>query len=148
MNSTFRNRAIRIWLIEDNPGDVRLTKEAFKELDIKVDLHVVNDGEDALLEITNNNISIDPMPDLILLDLNIPKNDGKEVLKALKSKSEWKKIPVIVLSTSTSAVDIHQCYDLFANGFIAKPVEFEDYYLVAKHIHEFWMQTAILPIQN
>lgn len=142
-------RAIRpfnILLIEDNPGDVRLTQEAFKEGNKKVILDVVMDGVEAIKFLRKQGVySNSVRPDLILLDLNLPKWDGREVLKEIKSDDKLKQIPVVILTTSIAEKDILISYNLHANCFINKPVDFDHFFEIIQKIEEFWLTTTILP---
>jgi len=139
-------RAYEILLIEDNPGDVRLTREAFKEGKINVNLEVVMDGVEAIKYLRHEEKYEDKgYPDLILLDLNLPKCDGREVLREIKSDPELKRIPVVVLTTSNAERDILQCYELHANCFINKPVDFDNFFEIVRKIEDFWLTVSILP---
>lgn len=141
-----KTRPVNILLIEDNPGDVRLTQEAFKEGRLSVNLSVVMDGVEAinfLRKIGEHKYAISP--DLILLDLNLPKKDGREVLAEIKTDDELKLIPVVVLTTSNAEQDIIKTYSLHANCYINKPVDFEKFFDVIQKIEDFWLATAILP---
>jgi CheY-like chemotaxis protein len=139
-------QTVRILLVEDNPGDVRLTREAFRDCRIPVRIDVVMDG-DAAIRYLNRETPYEnsERPDLILLDLNIPKRDGREVLEAIKSDSELRSIPVVVLTTSTAEQDIMRTYDLHVNAYINKPVDFDKFFDIVQKIEQFWLQTAILP---
>jgi chemotaxis family two-component system response regulator Rcp1 len=143
-----RRKPFNILLIEDNPGDVRLTQEAFKEGNMAVDLSVVMDGVEAIKYLRKQapfeNIDT---PDLILLDLNLPKKDGREVLKDIKVDPELRLIPVVVLTTSNAESDILNSYKLYANCYINKPVDFDSFFNVIKKIEEFWLSTVMLPSQ-
>ncbi len=135
-----------ILLIEDNPGDVRLTQEAFKESKNKIQLEVVTDGVEAINYLRKEPpFEQMPTPDLILLDLNIPKWDGKEVLSVIKADDMLKRIPVVVLTTSNAGVDILKTYDLHANCFINKPIDYDKFFDIIHKIEEFWLSTAIVP---
>lgn len=135
-----------ILLIEDNPGDVRLTQEAFKEIEHQIQLEVVMDGVEALKYLHKDHPFEDkPLPDLILLDLNLPKKDGREVLKELKSDAMLCLIPVVVLTTSNARQDIMNSYGLHANCFINKPVDFDQFFMIIQKIVDFWLLTAELP---
>lgn len=135
-----------ILLIEDNPGDVRLTKEAFSESKIPIDLHVVMDGEEALDYLHSAGLQPDSeIPDLILLDLNLPKKDGREVLEEIKTNERLKRIPVVVLTTSNAEQDIMTSYNCHANCYINKPVDFDHFFDIIQKVEEFWLSTAILP---
>lgn len=136
----------KVLLIEDNPGDIRLTQEAFREAGDTVHLEVVMDGVEAVAYLQKEGAYQDkPTPDLILLDLNLPKWSGKQVLEKIKNVEELKLIPVVVLTTSNASNDIIQSYGLHANCFINKPVDFESFFNVIKRIQEFWLQTVSLP---
>lgn len=139
-------RPVNILLIEDNPGDVRLTQEAFKEGKKKVNLEVVMDGVEAIRFLRKEEKYADkPTPDLVLLDLNLPKWDGREVLREIKTDRELKRIPVIVLTTSNAMQDIINSYDLHANCFINKPVDFDNFFDIVQKIEDFWLTITILP---
>ncbi|HQU59963.1 MAG: response regulator [Phaeodactylibacter sp.] len=141
-----RTRPFNILLIEDNPGDVRLTQEAFREGKKDINLEVVPDGVEALKFLQREEgYSDKATPDLILLDLNLPKWDGREVLQAVKSDQDLKRIPIVVLTTSNAGSDILKSYDLHANCFINKPVDFDKFFDIIHKIEEFWLNTAILP---
>ena len=139
-------RSIEILLIEDNPGDVRLTEEALKEGKVINRLSVVPDGVEALayLRKTGEYASA-ATPDLVLLDLNLPKKDGREVLAEVKQDPELRKIPVVVLTTSRDEQDILKSYDLHANCYITKPVDFEQFIRVVRAIEDFWLSVVKLP---
>lgn len=135
-----------ILLVEDNPGDIRLTQEALKEGAIPHILNVVTDGAEALKYLFKEEpYTHATSPDLILLDLNLPKKDGREVLARVKSYPELKRIPVLVLTTSNAESDITKSYDLHANCYITKPVDFNSFIEVIKSIEKFWLTTARLP---
>ena len=141
-----RTKLYNILLIEDNPGDVRLTEEAFRESKKNVNLEVVTDGIEALKFLRKEEDYKDKVtPDLILLDLNLPKRDGREVLEIIKSDRHLKRIPVVVLTTSKAEVDILKSYDLHANCFINKPIDFDNFFDIIHRIEEFWLSTIILP---
>lgn len=137
---------INILLIEDNPGDVRLTQEAFKEGKRAVNLEVVMDGVEALKYLHKTDEYKDVVtPDLILLDLNLPKRDGREVLMEIKSDDEFKRIPVVILTTSNAEQDILKSYNLHVNCYINKPVDFDKFFDIIQKIEDFWLNTAVLP---
>lgn len=141
-----KTRPVNILLIEDNPGDVRLTQEAFKEGRLAVNLSVVMDGVEAIDFLRKQGSHKDAIsPDLILLDLNLPKKDGREVLAEVKSDKDLKRILVVVLTTSNAEQDILKTYNLHANCYINKPVDFEKFFDVIQKIEDFWLATAILP---
>ena len=135
-----------ILLVEDNPGDIRLTREAIHEGNIVCDLHVAVDGEEALAfsrkEAKFANV---PTPDLVLLDLNLPKINGWEVLSEMKTDQNIKKIPVVVLTTSKAEEDILAMYSLHANCFITKPVDFDQFFTIVQSIKDFWFNIVKLP---
>ncbi len=136
----------KILLIEDNPGDVRLTKEAFNEGNLTVELSVVMDGVEAIQYLRKQSpFENAKTPDIILLDLNLPKKDGREVLQDIKSDPELRRIPVIVLTTSNADTDIIKSYNLHANCYINKPVDYDSFFKVIRNIEEFWLSTVMLP---
>ncbi len=137
---------INIILVEDNPGDVNLTKEAFKEGKFNNNLSVVVDGLDAMSYLRKEGKYSDvTRPDIILLDLNLPKKDGREVLKEIKSDQDLKRIPVIVLTTSSAEADIHHTYGNYVNAYITKPVDLDQFIKVLGTIEEFWLNIVKLP---
>ncbi|ELY31037.1 response regulator receiver protein [Natrialba magadii ATCC 43099] len=136
----------QILLVEDNPGDVRLTKEAFKQGRIENDLHVVSDGTEALEFLHQRNEYADaPRPDLILLDLNLPRTDGEEVLEELKGDSELRSIPVIVLTSSRAEEDVAKSYELHANAYLTKPVDPDEFIETVRAFEKFWFSVVRLP---
>ena len=138
--------AINILLVEDNPGDIRLTKEVLKEGKIQNNLSVVTDGEEALLFLKKEGQYANAItPDIILLDLNLPKKDGREVLAEIKADVGLKCIPVIVLTTSAAEKDILNMYAHHANCYITKPVDFNQFINVVRSIEEFWLTIVKLP---
>ncbi len=141
-----KNRPVNILLIEDNPGDVRLTQEAFKEGKLTINLEVVMDGVEAI-KFLKKEAPYESMviPDLILLDLNLPKRDGREVLQEIKTDKLLKRIPVVVLTTSNAEQDILKSYNLHVNCYINKPVDFDKFFDIIQKIEDFWLTTAILP---
>lgn len=141
-----KNRTHCILLIEDNPRDVRLAQEAFKGSKNDIRLEVAVDGIEAVKFLRQEPPYQDkPMPDLILLDLNLPRRDGREVLGIIKSDALLRRTPVIVLTTSNAGVDVLKSYDLQANCFINKPIDFDQFYDVIHKIEQFWLDTVILP---
>jgi CheY-like chemotaxis protein len=138
--------AIKILLVEDNPGDVRLTLEAFKEGKVNNDISVVNDGVEALAYLRKEGQYTNAQrPDVILLDLNLPKKDGYEVLAEIKQDSNLKRIPVVILTTSEAERDILQTYYMHANCYITKPVDLDQFITVVKSIETFWLNVVKLP---
>lgn len=139
-------RSVEILLVEDNPGDVRLTEEALKEGKVRNNMHVAWDGEEALAFLRREGEFSDaPRPDVILLDLNLPKKDGREVLAEIKDDPILKRIPVVILTTSTADEDIVRSYDLHANCYITKPVDLEQFITVVKSVEDFWFTIVKLP---
>jgi two-component system, chemotaxis family, response regulator Rcp1 len=139
-------RPVEILLVEDNPGDVRLTEEVLREAKVATKLNTVRDGEEAMAFVRREGAHAGaPRPDLILLDLNLPRKDGREVLNELKSDDELRRIPVIVLTTSMAEPDILMSYDLHANCYIHKPIEFEEFSTAINAIQQFWLLTVQLP---
>jgi CheY-like chemotaxis protein len=137
---------VEIMLVEDNPGDVRLTLEALKEGRIKNNLHVVSDGVEALEYLRNEGKYADAVrPDLILLDLNMPRKDGREVLAEVKNDPGLKHIPVVVLTTSEAERDILKAYELHANCYITKPVDLDQFLTVIRSVGNFWVEIVKLP---
>jgi len=137
---------IEILLVEDNPGDVRLTQEALKETKILNNLSVAMDGEDAMAFLRREGEYADAeRPDLILLDLNLPKKDGREVLAEIKEDAELKLIPVVVLTVSQAEQDILKTYELHANCYITKPIDLHQFVEVVKAIENFWLTIVKLP---
>lgn len=135
-----------VLLVEDSPGDVRLTKEAFKDAKVHINLHVAPDGAEAMAYLERQGEhSNAPRPDLILLDLNLPKKDGREVLEEIKRDPALKSIPVVVLTTSGSEEDILRSYRLHANCYITKPVGLDGFLKVVKSINNFWLSVVKLP---
>jgi chemotaxis family two-component system response regulator Rcp1 len=146
MNTGSTNGSAKILLVEDNPGDVRLTREALKEGKILNELSVVEDGVEALAFLRREGRYAEAArPDLILLDLNLPKKDGREVLEEIKGDGTLKKIPVVVLTTSAAERDILKAYDLHANCYITKPVDLEQFMRVVQLIEDFWLTIVKLP---
>lgn len=145
--STRINRApVRILLVEDNPGDVRLTQEAFREARVLVDLTVASDGIEAMDMLKRRGPYADfKRPDLILLDLNLPRKNGRELLTEIKADDELRRIPVIVMTTSKAEQDIHRAYNLNANCYITKPVDLEEFLNVVRSIEDFWLTIVTLP---
>jgi CheY-like chemotaxis protein len=137
---------IEVLLVEDNPGDVRLTREALRDNKVHIHLSLVEDGVEAVTFLRREGKYANaPRPDLILLDLNLPRKDGREVLKEIKGDGDLKQIPVVILTTSTAEQDILRTYDLHANCYITKPVDFEQFLMVVKAIEDFWLTVVKLP---
>jgi two-component system, chemotaxis family, response regulator Rcp1 len=137
---------IQVLLVEDSPGDIRLTREAFKDARVHINLHITPDGAAAMAFLKREGEYADsPRPDLILLDLNLPKKDGREVLKEIKENEDLMTIPVVILTTSASGEDIERSYRLHANSYITKPVDLEGFLRVVKGIDNFWLSVVKLP---
>jgi len=139
-------RPIEILLVEDSPGDVRLTQECLRDAKVNNHLSIVGDGVEAMAFLRNEGKYVNsPRPELILLDLNLPKKDGREVLSEIKGDPNLKRIPVVVLTVSKSEEDILKTYDLHANCYITKPIDFAQFLNVVKCIEEFWLTVVKLP---
>jgi len=139
-------KSIEILLVEDSKGDVGLIEEVFEDAKIRNNLHVVEDGEEAILYLRGEGqFSGVPRPDIILLDLNLPKKDGREVLEEIKNDEDLKNIPVVVLTTSKAEGDILKSYNLHANAYVTKPVDFDQFMKVVKSIEDFWLEVVKLP---
>lgn len=139
---------VEVFLVEGGPGDVRLTQGAFREAKVAIRLHVATDGVDAVSFLRHEGLHADsPRPDLILLDLNLPKMDGREVLALIKDNTNLKMIPVVVLTTSASEEDILKTYRLHANCYVTKPVDLNEFLKVVRSIDEFWLTMVRLPRQ-
>ena len=139
-------RAIEILMVEDNPGDVRLTREALKDHKVWNELHVVEDGVAALdFLFRRPPHEHAPRPDLVLLDINLPKKDGREVLAAIKGDEQLKTIPVVILTTSQAEEDVIRAYQLSANCYVTKPVDFDQFTRIVRAIEHFWLSVVTLP---
>ncbi|HWQ45760.1 MAG TPA: response regulator [Longilinea sp.] len=139
-------RPIEILVVEDNPGDVRLTIEALRESRVFNKLSVARDGLEAMAFLhAESPFEAATKPDLILLDLNLPKKDGREVLAEIKADPDLKRIPVVILTTSKSEEDVLRSYNLHANCFIVKPVDLDQFLKVVKSIEDFWFSVVVLP---
>jgi CheY-like chemotaxis protein len=146
MTQSLPGRAIEVLLVEDDPGDVLMTKEAFEDYKLKNTLHVVNDGVEAMDFLRRQGEHADaPRPDLVLLDLNLPRMDGREVLQAIKSDPELASIPVVVLTTSEAEEDVLRSYSLHANAYVTKPVDFDRFIQVVRQIDDFFVTVVRLP---
>jgi len=138
-----------VLLVEDNPGDVRLTREAFRETNASIHLHVVCDGVEAIAFLTHQPPHTDaPRPGIILLDLNLPKMDGREVLAHIKQDDGLKTIPTVILTTSDAEADIAKTYQLHANCYLTKPGQLEAFESLVKRINDFWLTQVKLPQQR
>ena len=138
--------AIQVLLVEDSPGDVRLTVEAFRQVNPSIHLHVANDGVEAMAFLRNGGANVNaPRPDMILLDLNLPKMDGRAVLASIKEDDGLKTIPTVILTTSEAEADIRKSYQLQANCYLSKPVQLDAFEGLVKSINEFWLNQVKLP---
>jgi CheY-like chemotaxis protein len=148
MDRIEQGRAINILLVEDNPGDARLTIEAFRDAKVLNDLRVVADGVEAMAFLHREGKHADALrPDLILLDLNLPRKDGREVLEEIKRDADLRRIPVVILTTSQAEKDILTSYDLHANCYIRKPVDLDEFIAVVRGVESFWLSLVKLPLQ-
>lgn len=147
MNTTDkRHSPMDVLLVEDSPGDVRLTQEAFREANPAIRLHVASDGVEAMAFLQREGAHTRaPRPDIILLDLNLPRMDGREVLARIKEDDNLKTIPVVILTTSDAEADITRSYQLQANCYLTKPVQLDQFESLVKSINEFWLTKARLP---
>ncbi|HLX42613.1 MAG TPA: response regulator [Bryobacteraceae bacterium] len=138
---------VEILLVEDNPGDIRLLQEAFKEGGLTCRLNITRDGEQAMAYLHQEGpYTQSPRPALILLDLNMPRMDGRELLAEIKSEREFSRIPVMILSTSTDQEDIQKAYELHANCYLPKPSDLDSLVQLSKVIEGFWLNAALLPV--
>lgn len=141
-----RHSPMELLLIEDSPGDVRLTQEVFREANPSIRLHVASDGVEAMAFLQREGTHArSPRPDIILLDLNLPRMDGREVLARIKEDDKLKTIPVVILTTSDAEADITRSYQLNANCYLTKPVQLEQFESLVMSINEFWLTRARLP---
>ncbi|MGR3310258.1 MAG: response regulator [Candidatus Brocadiales bacterium] len=139
-------KQIEILMVEDGPGEVRLTKEVFKDCTVRNKVHVAEDGVEAMAFLRKEGKYADAVrPDLILLDLNLPRKDGREVLKEIKSDEKLKSIPIIILTVSNTEEDIIKTYNLHTNSYIIKPMDLDEFVEVVKSIQKFWFVIAKLP---
>ena len=140
---------IEVLLVEDSPGDVRLTREAFRDAHTSINLHVVSDGVEAMAFLKHEGSHVDaPRPDIILLDLNLPRMDGREVLVHIKEDDSLKMIPTVILTTSDVEADIVKSYQLHANCYLSKPVQLDAFESLVKSINDFWLTKVKLPQQT
>jgi len=146
MTNEINGKPVEILLVEDNPGDVRLMQEALKDSKLINNLYVVSDGLEALAFLRREGKHAkEPRPDLIFLDLNLPKKNGRDVLVEIKEDAELKRIPVVILTTSKAEEDIIRTYNSHANCYITKPVDFKQFITVVKKIEDFWFTIVKLP---
>jgi len=140
---------LQVLLVEDNAGDVRLTQEAFREANMSIRFHVASDGVEAMAFLRREGPHMNaPRPDLVLLDLNLPRMDGREVLARIKQDDSLKSIPTVILTTSEAEVDVARSYQLQANCYLTKPVQLDAFESLVKSINEFWLIKAKLPQQR
>jgi chemotaxis family two-component system response regulator Rcp1 len=141
--------SIEVLLVEDSPGDVRLTRESFREANGAIHLHVASDGMEAMAFLRHEGVHASaPRPDFILLDLNLPRMDGREVLSLIKHDEHLKTIPTIILTTSSAEEDIVRSYQLQANCYLSKPIQLDEFDGVVRSINDFWLTKAKLPRQR
>lgn len=141
-----RNNQVEILMVEDNPADVRLTEEAFKDAKVLNNMSVVGDGVEAMAFLRREGKYANAAkPDLILLDLNLPKKDGREVLAEIKNDPDLKRIPVVILTTSEDEKDILKAYDLHVNAYVRKPVDLDQFMKVVEAVEDFWLTVVKLP---
>lgn len=138
--------AVDILLVEDNPGDVRLIEEAFEETDTETRVHAVTDGREAIELVTDESAAgLPSIPDLALIDLNLPQKDGCEVLEAIRGEPRFRGLPVVILTNSESSEDITRCYDARANAYLTKPVDPDEFVSLVQTVEQFWFEQAQLP---
>lgn len=146
MRTQVAAKSIDILVVEDSKGDIGLIEEVFEDAKIMNNLHIAEDGEEAIAFLRGEGqFSGAPRPDIILLDLNLPKKDGREVLEEVKGDKELRNIPIVVLTTSKAEEDILRSYNLHANAYITKPVDFDQFIKVVKSIENFWLEIVKLP---
>ena len=144
-----RRKLHQVLVVEDNPGDARLMHEAMSEDGIRNQMNVVEDGEEAMMYLQRRGkYSEAPRPDLIFLDLNLPRKDGREVLAEIKSHTDLKRIPVVVITTSDAEQDVVRAYNLHANSYVRKPIELEAFFSKVKECQSYWLSTVRLPNAN
>lgn len=146
MHNAADGKPIEILLVEDNPGDVRLAVEALRDAKVANRLHIVEDGVEAMSFLRRQDRYADvPRPNLILLDLNLPRKDGREVLAEIKQDADLKRIPVVILTSSAAEQDVVQAYNLYANCYITKPMDLDQFLKVVRSIEDFWLIVVTLP---
>ncbi len=149
MNASHTPDSVEILLVEDSPGDARLAREGLSQCKIRNTLHIVDDGVKAMAFLNRRGeYATAPRPDLILLDLNLPKKDGREVLREIKEHASFKTIPVVILTTSRDAQDINKTYSLHANCYVTKPLDLNQFLDVVRSIEDFWFTTVQLPTRS
>ncbi len=146
---SIKGRTVEILLVEDNPGDARLAEEGLKESKVINNLHIVDDGIEAMEYLRKEGNYTDAVtPDLILLDLNLPKKDGREVLAEIKADEKLKRIPVVILTTSNAEEDVLKTYGLHANCYVTKPVDLDQFVKIVQSINNFWFEMVTLPSES
>lgn len=146
MATSNKGKTVEMLVVEDNPGDVRLIREALREVKVEINLSVVGDGDEALRFLNRESDYLDaPRPDLIFLDLNLPRISGREVLSVIKKSARFRKIPVVVLTSSSADLDIDASYDLGANSYLTKPVQFENFMDCMQAVEGFWLTLVRFP---
>lgn len=146
MHNAADGKPIEILLVEDNPGDVRLAVEALRDAKVANRLHIVEDGVEAMSFLRREGRYADvPQPNLILLDLNLPRKDGREVLAEIKQDADLKRIPVVILTSSAAEQDVVQAYNLYANCYITKPMDLDQFLKIVRSIEDFWLIVVTLP---
>jgi CheY-like chemotaxis protein len=146
LKMTISTKPLEIFLVEDNKGDIGLITEFFSDAKVITNLHIAEDGEEAIRFLYDKDKFLgSTLPDIIILDLNLPKKDGREVLKEIKENDDLKNIPVIILTTSSADKNILRVYDLHANAYIVKPLDFDEFMKVIKSIADFWFKAVTLP---
>lgn len=149
MMSIEKAKQVEILLVEDNEGDVFLTKKAFAQAKIANNIHVAIDGEIAMNMLhKKDNFFHLPTPDIVLLDINLPKKNGKQVLAEMKEDEALKRIPVVILTSSKAEEDVVKSYDLYANSYVVKPINLEKFYEVVRAIEDFWFSVVVLPSET
>ncbi|HCK32625.1 MAG: hypothetical protein CMH32_04510 [Micavibrio sp.] len=140
------SKAVNILLIEDNEGDIFLTRKAFEKASFSYEIHIARDGEEALdFVFQRGNFAVKPRPDIIFLDMNMPKKDGKDVLKEIKEDESLRRIPVIILTSSKAEQDVLRAYDLHANSYMVKPLDLGKFQETVQAVENFWFKTVVLP---
>jgi two-component system, chemotaxis family, response regulator Rcp1 len=147
-NPTASTRPVQILIVEDNPADARLVREVMRDSKVLNEIHWVPDGVEALAYLRGEGKYVDaPRPNLIFLDLNMPRKDGREVLREVKADDRWKRIPIVVMTSSQAEEDVARAYDQHANCYVRKPIDFDQFHTVVKTIENFWFATVELPTQ-
>ena len=141
-----QNKTVNILLVEDNEGDIFLTRKAFEKAKFSHEIHIAKDGEEALdFVFQRGSFAVKPRPDIIFLDMNMPKKDGKEVLREIKGDEKLRRIPVIVLTSSKAEQDVLKAYDLHANSYMVKPLDIGKFQETVQAVENFWFKAVVLP---